>query len=201
MSRSVRHLRFGFEILLIAGLAACTSLNFGTAITTNLRALDYLNDDIANLVFALDLPYQLAPVPEDSEVAFDIVVASQGERHVTAILIRADADTIMGTLPPPTEGRGYYVLAFSDDDKTKIREAQEWVRSVRETAGNPVDGEFSLGISPAFCATQPVNLLRATFSVYITLPGEEPLQPLIANRGLSDELGAAGAQALPDCAA
>jgi hypothetical protein len=199
MSRSVRHLRLGFAILLTAGLAACTSLNFGTTISP--RALDYLNDDIASLVFALDLPYQLAPVPEDSEVTFDIVTASLGERHVTAILIRADADAVVGTLPPPAEGRGYYVFGFSEDDKTKIREAQEWVRSVRETAADPIDGEFSLGISPRFCATRPVNLLRATFSVFIALPGGEPLQPLIANRGLSDELGAAGAEALPDCAA
>ncbi|HWA19313.1 MAG TPA: hypothetical protein VG757_09975 [Devosia sp.] len=168
--------------LALLGLAACSSLNLQTA--SRLRALDYINDDIASLVLAFDLPRGLQPEEGGSVLSFDVATATGGEKHLNAVLVRADADEIAGTLPPPATNRVYFLFGFSDKDKTALREMQSWARAL------PADssGAVKVALAPRFCSIAPVDLAKANVSVLIALPGESSLAPLIDNQKLADAL-------------
>lgn len=187
--------RTGMAIAVALLLAACTTLEFGTA--AKLQALDPLNDDIASLVFALDLPAGIEPIPEQSSFAFDVTMPGKGERHVKAMLTLADGDTIDTALPPPRSGRTYYLVGFSDADKATLRTAQLWARSIKAAGAAP---QVAVTVTPHFCANPGVDPTKANFSVLVALPGATNLDPLINGESFATLLQQMGATALPACA-
>jgi len=185
-------LRLG-ALLLVLGLVACSSIPIGTA--AKLRGLDYLNDDIASLLLAFDLPLSLEPVPGKSILSFDVTSPASGERHIRAALVTADADDLAGTLPPPADNRNYYLFGFSDADKAAIREAQAWAKTLPQ--GN---NALSISLSPSLCRTEPVDPAKTTVSALVALPGTTGLAPLIGNTPLSAVLAQSPIKDIPPCA-
>lgn len=191
MSR--RTTRIAAVALGLAALAACSSIPLGTA--AKLRGLDYLNDDVASLLLAFDLPPSLEPVQGASTISFDITTPASGERHIKATLVAADAGDLAGTLPPPSGERNYYLFGFSDPDKQAIREAQAWARTL--PAGN---NALSISLAPRLCRTEPVDPAKTTVSALIALPGAPGLAPLLSNQPLSTVLASAPIKDVPPCA-
>ena len=186
---------------MVAGLvamlaaAACSSLSMPTA--AKFRALDYLNDDIAGLLLAFDVPETLEPVPDASGFSFTVSVPGQGERKVTAVLTRGDAGEAAGTLPPPEDGRTYYLFGFSEADKAKLREAQAWARGIAQTGVAPNTPVIS--ISPRFCRSGEVDAASTKVSVLVALPGNVALEPLVQRESLASLLASTGGGVLPAC--
>lgn len=178
-----------------AALVACTSLSPVTAL--RLRNLDYFSDDLASLVFALDLPAHIRPQSDGSRVTFDVTTVADGERHIDAILVRADSDAVAGKLPQPGNGRLFYVFRFSDDDRSALREAQAWMRELK-ARGTPAGGQVSIGVKPRFCKTAPVNSDEDRITVHIALPGDDQLNPLLQNARLG-EIADGNPANMPDC--
>lgn len=177
---------------LVLVLAACSSIPIGTG--GKLRSLDYLNDDIASLLLAFDLPPALEPAPEGSTLSFDIVTPASGEKHIKATLVAADADDLAGTLPPPSGDRNYYLFGFSDADKAAIRAAQAWAKTLP-----PGPNSLAISLSPRLCRTEPIDPTRTTVSALIALPGATGLSPLLSNMPLSTVLAAAPIKDVPEC--
>lgn len=184
-------LRLG-ALALALTLAACSSIPIGTA--SKLRGLDYLNDDVANLLIAFDLPPSLEPMPGGSTLSVDTSSPTTGERHITATLVAADAADLAGTLPPPSGERNYYLFGFSDADKAAIREAQASLRP----AGH--DTLISISLNPRLCRTEPIDPARVTVSALIALPGAPGLSPLLSNMPLSTVLATSPTKDVPACA-
>ena len=185
--------RFAVAALAITALAACSSIPVGTA--SKLRGLDYLNDDVASLVLAFDLPPALEPAPAASTLSFDITTPASGERHIKATLVAADAADLAGTLPPPTGERNYYLFGFSDTDKQAIREAQSWAKTLP-----PGNNALSISLSPKLCRTEAIDPAKTTVSALIALPGATGLAPLLSNQPLSTILASAPIKDVPPCA-
>jgi hypothetical protein len=180
-----------------AGLVtACSSLSVPTA--AKLGALDYLNDDIASLVLAFDVPETLEPVPDASGFSFAVSIPGKGERKVTAVLAPGDASEVAGTLPPPGNERTYYLFGFSDADKARLREAQAWARGIAETGVAP--NRPVISIAPRFCRSDTIDAAKTKVSVLVALPGQGALEPLISNESLSAVLASSGGGTLPACA-
>lgn len=188
-----RTTRTAAAAIALAALAACSSIPIGTA--AKLRGLDYLNDDVASLLLALDLPPSLEPVQGASTISFDITTPSSGERRIKATLVAADADELAGTLPPPSGERNYYLFGFSDPDKQAIREAQAWAKTL--PAGS---NALSISLSPRLCRTEPVDPARTTISALVALPGAPGLAPLLSNQPLASVLASAPIKDIPPCA-
>lgn len=184
--------RLGTMVLIML-LAACSSIPIGTG--DKLRNLDYLNDDIASLLLAFDLPTSLEPAPAGSTLSFDIKTPASGEKHITATLIPADADELAGTLPPPSGERNYYLFGFSDADKAAIRAAQAWARTLPSGAN-----ALSISLSPSLCRTEPIDPAKTTVSALIALPGATGLSPLLSNVPLSAVLSQAPIKDVAACA-
>lgn len=185
-------MRIGLRLGALASaltLAACSSIPMGTA--SKLRGLDYLNDDVASLLIALDLPQSLEPLPDGSTLTFDARSPS-GERHIKATLVPADAGELAGTLPPPADNRNYYLFGFSDADQQAIREAQAWARTLPPGAGN-----LSISLDPGLCRTGALDPARTMVSALIALPGATGLAPFLSNIPLST---ASAGKDVPACA-
>jgi hypothetical protein len=176
-------------VAVLALLAACSSLNLDTA--NRLRTLDYANDNLADLVLAFDLPRGVEPVKDRSTLIFDVTTPANGERHLRAVLVLADADETVGNLPPPAANRTYFLYGFSDKDKAALREAQAWARTL--PAGG---GTIKIAMAPRFCSVAPIDPQSTNVSVLIALPGVTGLAPLISNQKLSDAMAGAS---LPPC--
>lgn len=174
-------------LFFVLPLMGCSSLSLGTAL--QLQAIDYLNDDIASLIFALDLPQTVKPVPDSSYFTFEMTTAGFGERRIKAVLQRADTDDISGELPAIGNGRSFHLYKLSEDDRAKLREAQAFARDLKTKHDN-VGGQLSIGIVPALCSTTELKPENTRFSVQVTLPGKTRLQPLINNQKLSELLEA-----------
>ena len=185
-------LRFGLAILALAVLAACSTL--GVPERSAVRSLDYANDDIASLLIAFDLPETIEPMAEGPALRIDVDAAESGRRTLRAVLVRSDAGELAGTLPPPGDGRNYYLFGFSDADGTAIRETQAWAKSLPPGQG----GGLAITLEPRFCASEAVDANRIRFSVQLALPGSASLAPLIRDQSLAAALEAAGAT-LPIC--
>jgi hypothetical protein len=180
-------------LLAVLTLAACSSIPIGTV--AGLRALDYLNDDLSSLLVAFDVPLSLEPIPNASALNFDITTPSGGERHIKAMLAETDPGDLAGTLPPPADGRNYYLFGFSNADKAAIREAQAWAKTL--PAGS---NTVTLSLSPSFCRTAQIDPEKTTASVLVALPGAPSLAPLISNQSLKTLLAAAPIKDIPNCA-
>src|SRR6218665_1884224 len=72
-------------VVLLMLLAACSSIPLGTG--SALRSLDYVNDDVASLLLAFDLPPSLEPAPEGSTLTFAVRSPASGDRQVAATLV------------------------------------------------------------------------------------------------------------------
>lgn len=180
-------------VLAVLTLAACSSLPIGTV--SSLRALDYLNDDLSNLLVAFDVPLSLEPIPNASALNFDITTPSSGERHIRAMLAETDPGDLAGTLPPPADGRNYYLFGFSAADKAAIREAQAWAKTLPAGAGT-----ITLSLSPSFCRTAPIDPAKVTVSVLVALSSTPNLAPLLSNQSLKTLLATAPIKDIPPCA-
>lgn len=188
-----RTTRTAAAAIALAALAACSSIPIGTA--AKLRGLDYLNDDVASLLLALDLPPSLEPVQGASTISFDITTPSSGERRIKATLVAADADELAGTLPPPSGERNYYLFGLSDPDKQAIREAQAWAKTLPGGSN-----ALSISLSPRLCRTEPVDPAKTTISALVALPGAPGLAPLLSNQPLASVLASAPIKDIPPCA-
>lgn len=158
-------------------LAGCSSLPMGGAPAPS--EVDVLNADVAGALFVLDLPQTLEPTPEDSSVAISLVAGAEGERRVDATLWRADPGELAGLLPPPADGRSYYLFGLDAADQTAVREAQAWAR------GRTVQSAITL--RPGVCRTDAIDLGRTTISALMVTPGR--VQYLIRNAPLSVHAG------------
>ncbi|MGV3491588.1 MAG: hypothetical protein ACO1OG_09735 [Devosia sp.] len=183
-------LRLGASALALT-LAACSSIPMGTGGSQQARGLDYLNDDVANLLVALDLPPSLEPAREGSVLTLTITAPS-GNKQVAATLVASDAGELAGTLAPPSGERNYYLLGFSEPDQVAIRDAQSWAGT--QPAGTAT---ASVAFTPRLCRNEPLDPTRTTLSALVALPGTPRLPPLISNAPLSTVLS--GATDLPTC--
>jgi hypothetical protein len=170
-------------------LAGCSSLPVGQP--NGPRALDYLNDDVAAALIAFDLPPSLEPVPGGSVLSIGFT-GSTGAPRVRAVLQRADATDLAGTLPPPDSGRAYYLFGFSPADQQAIRAAQAFARTL-----SPGAAGLEVRLSPALCSIGPVRPEAMRVSVRVALPAAPALAPVIADQPLSL---VAGPGPLPACA-
>ena len=110
--------------------------------------------------------------------------ASAGEKHLKAVLTRADADEIAGTLPPPRANRVYFLFGFSEADQKALRDMQAWARALPPGSG----GAVKVALTPGFCTIAPIDPANVNISVLIALPGDTSLAPLIDNQKLSEAL-------------
>lgn len=195
---AVRTLFSAIALSTMIGISGCTSLHLGTAL--KLRALDFFDDDVAELLVAFEVPDNVQPISEASHIQFDVTTAELGERHVTAELVPAVDASAAANLTPPLQGRRYHLLAFADDDKAAIREAQQWVRELKAAHSGPLGGRVDIAVRPRFCSMGGADPTGLRFSVLIALTGEDRLEPLIVNESLSRILDEAGVERLPDCA-
>lgn len=180
-------------LAMLLALAACSSIPLGTA--NRLRSLDALNDDLASLLIAFDVPLSLEPIPDGSTFSFDITTPASGARHVKAVLIETDADDLAGTLPPPADARNYFLFGFSEADKVAIRDAQAWAKTLP-----PGANALSISLAPGFCRTAEIDPASLTVSVLVALPGTIGLAPLIGSQPLKTLLAAAPGKDVPPCA-
>lgn len=176
-------------ILGLAALAACSTLSVGTV--ARLRALDLLNDDIAELVLALDVPVALVPQPDQSRFILSATKPDGTLISTEVVLVRADAQEMAEHLPPPAQDRGYYLFGFADADKQRLRAAQVDLRAL----GANVD--VALNIS--FCILAEVDPATTTFSAHIALPGADRLEPLISRETVANLLANTGQGTLEPC--
>jgi hypothetical protein len=182
----------------LTALGACTTLGWGDPVPQSpaARALDYLNDDLGTLVFALDLPTSVTPLPTGSLVTLEATTAANGNRHVQALLTLADGDAIDSALPAPASGRNYYFLGLSDKDKKSLRDAQKWAKALPAGMA-PV---FALNLVPRLCASDPADPVTTRVAVLLALPNGPPLEPLVPMEPLATFLAETGATSLPACA-
>jgi hypothetical protein len=184
-------LRFVWVALALVGLSGCASL--GVSSGSTLRAIDFASDDVASLLLAFDMPETLEPMEEGPAISFDVTAGGES-RHLRAVLTPADAEELAGTLPPPRDGRLYYLFGFSDADKAAIRDTQAWAKSLPAGQG----GGLSVALEPRFCAIEEVDPAKVRFTVLVALPGSGSLKPLAQDQPLGPALQAIGAT-LPLC--
>ncbi len=196
MTRFVR----GLVVATVSALGGCTTLGMVLNLPASPagRPIDYLGDDVARLVFAIDVPRSLQLVEQASIFSLDLTT-SRGARHIKARLVLADGDQIDENLPAPADGRTYYLLGFSESDQAAIRDAQAWAKAQgAEQQGIEVPRIISV-VMPKFCAISPIDPQSTKISVLAELPDGPPLLPLAAQQPLSMVPGLGDAP-LPACA-
>ncbi len=181
-------------ILGLAALAACSTLSVGTV--ARLRALDLINDDIAELVLALDVPVALVPQPDKSRFVLSATKADGTSIRTEVMLVRADAQEMAEHLPPPAQDRGYYLFGFADADKQRLRDTQAELRDLR-ASGAQASVDVSLNIS--FCILAEIDPAATTFSAHIALPGADRLEPLISEETIANLVANTGQGTLEPC--
>lgn len=183
-------------VLAALDLSACTTLTGGGA--QALRKLDFFADDIAALVFAVDVPVTLVPLAEASTITFAAVTPNDGERRIAASLVHADADTVAGLLPPPGRERAYYLFEFPPPAREALREAQQWARGL-EPGFDAAGGTLTVTIEPAFCRVGDFDAAASLVSVLIVTAGSATLEPLLDRIPLAQLLPLAEVANLPRC--
>lgn len=177
---------------LLLALAGCSSLGLHPT-GTKPAGLDYLNDDLGAMALAFDLPEALEPLPGASRLDFAVQVPGKGERLVEAMLVPGDAELVAGVLPPPADGRSYYVFGLDEKDASALREAQLWARAQAESGAVPQTPVVS--ITPRFCATAAMDVAQMPVSVQLVVPGRGAV-PLVDRQDLA---GLVGADSVPPC--
>lgn len=180
-------------LALLMALAACSSIPIGKADRPG--GLDALQEDVAAALLALDLPQALEPVAGGSSLSLDITSASGGERHVRAVLGPADPGELAGLLPPPADGRSYYLFGLTPADQQAVREAQAWARSLP-----PGNAQVTLGLSPNLCRTDVIDTRKTMVAALVALPGSGRVAPLLGPVSLAEVLATAPIKDVPACA-
>jgi hypothetical protein len=183
-------MRLGLALASALVLAGCSTLSLNTNAPPAQRALDGLNDDIADAIIVFDLPRGIGPLAGASILSLD-VGAPGSEKHIKAVLAPADADDAADGLSPPGSGRAYYFLAVGEKDGAAIRVAQLAARSAK---GASVTAAVS--VAPRFCAAGIVDPTQVTVSVLVTVPSVSRLAPLVDRQVLATLIGTEG---LPPC--
>ena len=187
--------RIGMAILALLVplvLSACSSFTPGAAPAPGkLRPLDLVNDDLAGLIIVFDVPVALSAIPTEARFTLNYV-SPTGERQVASILDRGDAGSVMSVLPAPTDGRTYFIFAFSAADRSRLEAAQAFARTAASIAP-------SLRLSPEFCSNDPVDAAKTTVTVLVVAPGQVGIDPGYGRETLAGLLARTGAT-LPECA-
>lgn len=178
-------------LIAVLGLAACSTVGINTGPSG--RALNPLADDVASLVVAFDLPRGLGPA-NGSLFTFDVGNGGPNE-HLRLVLTPADVDEVPAALPPPGQGRSYYLFGFSDADKAAIRAAQA-AANARGVSGTGV----RLGIVPKLCTSGVVDPNLVTVTVLAALPGPNTVSRFVDHQLLALLLQQPGSTQMPACA-
>ncbi|MDR3471440.1 MAG: hypothetical protein P4M09_07085 [Devosia sp.] len=193
---SLRFVRLALVATGLALLAGCDTfgIGFGPASPTvpTGRDIDYASDDLASLVFAVDVPTSLRPLPNKTVATLD-ASGPKGSKQIKATLVLTDGEAIGGLLPPPASGRTYFFLGFAAKDKTALVALQKWLKSL-PVGSAPVT---ALDVSPRLCETAPLDPAATTFSVLPALPGTR-LTPLVSQDPIASIAASTGGQ-LPPC--
>lgn len=171
----------GMFALLLGG---CSSLG---GLSASSRGPAALPADIGRALFALDVPVTVEPVAP----GLRLVVTVQQGIGLEAVLVRADAELVMAALPPPAEGRTYYVYALSEADRSALAALQTRLAAAAAPTA-------TISIVPALCATAGIDPAKEQVSVLPVLGGAA-LRPLIAGETLSSIATRTGSP-LPACA-
>ena len=142
------------------------------------RTLDFVGDNLAQLVFALDLPDGVQPTSAGISLTYDVNDPT-APAFIETSLVHADAEAVMGVLPPPQAGRNYHVFAMANAAKEKTRTLQVFARGLQKRP-TPL-----LNIVPRLCSMGTVDKTRTTYTLRVVLPGRGPINPLISNETLA----------------
>lgn len=175
-------------------LAACSTLGVSNTPFGGGASLDPVHDDIGSLLIAFDLPRGLGPAPSGQLFTFDAANGGPNE-HLRLTLAQADADLGSNALPPPAEGRAYYLFAVADKDRAALAAAQASAASRGVTASG-----VQLGIVPHLCTSGAIDPNVLTVSVFATIPGRTRLMPFLNQEPLSQLLTQPGSTQMPPCA-
>lgn len=182
---------------LVAGLAACSTLNLDTAL--RLKKVDFINDDIASMVIAVDVPVVLVPLHEQSRFVVSAQANGGQSTKVEAELARAVSADLFQTLPPPAQDRGYFIFEIAEASKAELRALQAEMRPLSAANGGP-GGTISSDVDMRFCKTAEIDPARTVFSVLIALPGSTSLDPIVSNMTLQDLMGQTNQTTILSCA-
>lgn len=173
-------------------LAACST--GGININNGSRSLDPVNDDVASLLIAFDLPRGLGPNNTAGQLfTFDVAQGGPTE-HLRSTLVPADADGVAANLPPPADGRAYYLYYVADKDKPAIRAAQAAAKARGITSAS-----IQIGVVPHLCGSGPVDQNALTVSIFATLAGQTRLMPFMDRVPLATVLQQPGSTQLAIC--
>ena len=184
---TVRLLAFAVAALV---LAACSTVGVPSGPAS--RGLDPLHDDVASLVVAFDLPAGLGPA-KGSLFTFDVGNGGPQE-HLRLLLVLADLDAVPSALPPPGQGRAYYLFSFAEPDKAAIRAAQAAANARAVSA----DG-VRLGVIPKLCSSGALDPNQVTVSVLAALPNQNGLARFVDHQLLAQLLQQPGSTQMPAC--
>jgi hypothetical protein len=185
----MRHLT---AIALTLLLAACSTVGLNVGNTN--RSLDPLHDDVASLLIAFDLPRGLGPNDKAGQL-FTFDVAQGGpQEHLRSTLVPADVDQAAGALPPPAEGRQYYLYTINENDKPAIRAAQQGA-----AARNLSASSIQIGVVPHLCGAGEVDKNALTVSIYAVIPGQTRMMPFMNQVPLATVLQQPGSTQLAIC--
>jgi hypothetical protein len=174
-------------------LAACSTLGVGD-VSTSGPALDPVHDDIGSLLVAFDLPRGLGPAPSGQLFTYDVANGGPSE-HLRLTLAQADADQAMRSLPPPADGRAYYLFAVADKDRPALAAAQ-----AAAAARGVAPSGIKLGIVPHLCTSGAIDPNVLTVSVFAMIPGRTRLMPFLDREPLAQLLTQPGSTQMPPCA-
>ena len=179
-------------IALTLCLAACSTVGINTV--NNGRALDPVHDDVASLLIAFDLPRGLGPNNATGQL-FTFDVAQGGpQEHLRSTLIPADADQVAGNLPPPQEGRAYYLYSIDPQAQPAIRSAQAAAQARGISAAS-----IQIGVVPHLCGAPGIDRTMLDVSIYAVLPGQTRPLPFMSHVPLTTVLQQPGSQQLAIC--
>jgi len=143
-----------------------------------------VHDDVANLLFVLDLPDAVQPLPDGNKLGLGY--ALPGPLKVG--LVRADAGELAGTLPPPAAGRTYHLFEIAPAERAAIVQAQAASRGAA-----PVG--TGLALEPRLCATGAVDPAKVQISMLVAAAGQAAISPPLRNQVLASLVG----PSLPPC--
>ena len=124
---------------------------------------------------------------------FDVPQGGPTE-HLRLLLVPADADLAAGHLPPPAEGRAYYLYTLDGAARAQIQAAQA-TANARAVPGKSVQ----IGVVPHLCSAGPVDQYATTVSIFATLPGRTGPLPFMNHETLANVLQMPGSTQLAIC--
>jgi hypothetical protein len=185
-------MRLLFAAALTLVLSACSTMGLNSPSASG--SLDPLQDDVGSLLIAFDLPRGLGPNNAAGQLfTFDVPQGGPTE-HLRLLLVPADADLAAGHLPPPAEGRAYYLYTLDGAARAQIQAAQA-TANARAVPGKSVQ----IGVVPHLCSAGPVDQYATTVSIFATLPGRTGPLPFMNHETLANVLQMPGSTQLAIC--